>query len=141
MSEHEVKIDQPGVYFFAPPICASLRLHQELLVVLTCPTVPGCGFVLHGTNLPARALSGKLDALLARLKSEGAKEGLVAKLFGASYYNELLLLEAYRWLRERQVKLAAQDVGRNVRRHILVNCQTGKVGVRYAEDYGIPVAS
>lgn len=110
--------------------------------MLTCPTVPGCGFALHGTDLPARALGGKLDALLQRLRTEGAREApITAKLFGASYYNEMLLLEAYRWVRERGVRLAAQDVGRNVRRHVLVDCSTGLVGVRYAEDYGIPAAS
>ncbi|MEZ4751396.1 MAG: hypothetical protein R3B54_12495 [Bdellovibrionota bacterium] len=135
--ENLIKLRDPGAYFFKKPSKIAIRLNRNALIVFHHPTLEGCGMVLHEASHTTRELVEKLDTLLAKTKSHlnGKQTSFEAKIFGLSYYQEILVVTIYQWMKKNKIEISAQDIGRNVRRNVVIDCSTGNVGVRYAENY------
>lgn len=137
--EHTIKLCDAGAYFFKKPSKIAVRLNRNALVVFHQPSLEGCGMVLHDASHSVRELLEKLDTLATKTRTHlnGKQETLEAKIFGLSYYQEILVVSIYQWMKNNKIGIGAQDIGRNVRRNVLIDCSTGNVGVRYAENYAV----
>lgn len=135
--QEPIRLTEPGVYFFRKPAKISVRLNKNALVLFYHPKLEGCGLVLHEASHSIKKMEEKLELLLSRTKTHlsGDDKRITAKLFGISYYQEILVLLSYQWLKQNKIEITAQDIGRNVRRNLLIDCGTGNVGIRYAENY------
>ena len=133
----KVHLENGGVYFFKAPIQVTTQLNHEILVVFAAPAIQSCGLVLMESELPQRVVEGMFDNLLSKITEDFkvASSKINLKLFGTSFRRRRSLRYVESWSLANGIRIAVMDVGKNVTRHVLVDCGTGKVGVSYAEGF------
>ncbi len=137
MKLHAIPLTKDGVYVFKAPAKITATLNRELLVVITSPSSKSCGAVFFSQQSHPKELIEWLAALHSKMGTTGGAraEHLRLKLFGMSSLNSSLLDEVGNWAKEKRIEVIAQDVGRSVVRHVYIECETGRIGVTYAEAY------
>lgn len=132
-----VQLEQGGVYFFKAPIRVTTRLHQELLIVFTAPSIHSCGLVLLDSEMPQRVVEGMFDNLLKKIVTDlkVTQTDITLKVFGQSFRRRRSVRYIEAWSVANGIKIGVMDVGKNISRHVIVDCGSGRVGVSYAEGF------
>ena len=136
--------DKEGAYVFSAPTKISFHLNRELVVILNSPEKKITGAVRYNLETPLKELVNLLNLISEnfRQKHRVNPKDLKIKIFGLSNQSHYVSSAVHTWAKETGCQVVAEDVGRGVTRTLLVDCETGKVGVSYAEtfipgDFGI----
>lgn len=136
MKPHHIELKQPGVYLFSPLNTVGLQINRQLLVVFYIPQPAACGVILFDPCENRKHLVSMLNALFTELKIKVEKtKALQMKCFGLSSYQPMVLRTLRQWQSKHKLRSCAEDLGKNVVRHIEVNCSRGLVAVSYAERF------
>jgi hypothetical protein len=132
-----VQVENSGVYFFRAPLHVTAVLNQEILVVFTVPTIRGCGLVYIDSEMPQRIVEGMLENIFQKLSQDLKikSDHTQVKIFGQSFRKQRSLSIVRDWLQSKNLSVVAMDVGKRVTRNLIIDCDTGRVGVGYAESY------
>jgi hypothetical protein len=135
MKNDTVPIERPGVFLFRSPTKVTTRLNQDMLVVLTAPFARACGIALLKVDSTTNEVDSELDMLLHKMVMDLnlRPQEVRAKLFGLSNFRKSLITALEKWSDRNQILIACRDLGRSATRSIVVHCDNGLVGVRYAE--------
>ncbi len=141
MKLHSIPLNEEGIYLFKTPTKITAQLNRELLIVICAPSAKSCGAVFFSPESAVKELLNLLNALLLKINADThtRTEHLRIKAFGMSTLNSGVHEALVHWAKEKKIEISVQDVGKNVVRHVYVECETGRVGVTYAEAF-IPKA-
>ncbi len=137
MQISSIKLSSQGTYIFHESSKLSFSLDRELGIVFVVPTEQIAGVVLYHPDNNLQDLHEMLDSLLSKLTNSLhiSTEKILVKVFGLSNIRRVVVETAYKWLKDRNLFIAAEDTGKNYVRQVLVDCATGKVGVSYSTEY------
>lgn len=137
MQISSIKLSSPGSYIFHENSRLSFSLDRELGVVFVVPTEQIAGVVLYHPDHSVQDLTEMMDSILIKLTRSLhiSSEKILVKIFGLSVARKTVVEATYRWLKDRNLFISAEDIGKNYVRQVLVDCATGKVGVSYSTEY------
>lgn len=141
MKISSIPLNCPGSYLFHDNSKLTFSLDRELGVVFCVPTEQTVGVVLFHPDNNIHDLHFMMDNILNKMLGQHqiARENILVKVFGLSLMRKGVLETTYRWLKDRNLFISAEDTGKNYLRQVLVDCGTGRVGVSYrTEDREIP---
>ena len=144
MKTSSIQLTGPGTYLFHDNSRLSFSIDKELALVFSVPTEKTAGVVLFDPDHSLQQLQTMMQSILHKMTVDLgiSPEKILVKVFGLSSFRKSVLETAYRWLKDRNIFITAEDTGRNFIRQILVECATGKVGVSYrTSEYSIPYLS
>lgn len=128
-------LDKTGAFLFKAPTQVSMLLNRELAIVFCLPKKEVCGIALFDPEQNIKELNQSLETLYQKMIDTYAADPsqLQIKIFGLRNGLRSVIEATLDWLEGNHLKVVAQDLGANATRKVLVNCQTGMVGVNYAE--------
>lgn len=135
MMNKTVPLEYGRVYLFTAPARISATVNHDLLVVFSLPKHKSAGAILFNLESPVHELNSLLEMMFDKLTVDlnFPQKDLSLKLIGLSNPEVPVLRCAHAWAKEKQIDISAEDLGRRVTRNIIIDCETGRVGVAYAE--------
>jgi hypothetical protein len=137
VKKEAVVIAEAGVFLFRSPTKVSVRVNHDLFIVFTAPFARACGLALVEVDTSPKDMETMVDVLLTTMVKDlnVRPQEVRAKLFGMSNYRKQLMLAFEDWCERNLIIIGSRDLGRGVTRQIIVHCDNGLVGVRYAEPW------
>ncbi len=133
MREHSIHIDREGIYLFSDPVTVTMQVDHELLIIFSVPIQKSCGLLFLEQVDDTRNVVTLLESLHSKLEKMGVSPPQIyLKFFGLSAIQKRLLEEIHTWVRAKGLIVASEDLGRNVARHLRIECGTGRVGLTYS---------
>jgi len=120
----------PGVYFFRPPSQVIAEIDREILILFCVKYPKVIGAVLYdpaGTQDIADLLDRCLNQFFAL---EIERSSIQVKICGLSHPYVATIARANKWLRNNRLRVVGADIGRFVKRSIVVDTEKGLLGVR-----------
>ena len=141
MNRNAIQLNDTGVYIFQSPAKVSAQINKELFIVFSAPSLKATGIIVYKSDMTTKDLYAMLDSLYQQFTSElKAKPSQIkVKLFGLGTPNSSTSHGVRTWVETKKMTITAEDTGRNVSRGLVIDCETGLVGVSYAE--GVPAGS
>lgn len=141
MKTNTIHLDKTGAFLFKAPAQVSLMLNRELCIVLSLPKKHACGIALFDPEENIKELYQSLETLYQKLVDTYAADSsqIEVKIFGLRNGLRSAIEGALHWLAGNGLRIVAKDIGANATRKILVNCDSGMVGVNYAEGTSQPL--
>jgi hypothetical protein len=132
-----IPLERDGVFLFTAPAKVTVQLNRDCLVVFSAPTSKWIGLAHHDGETPIKDFLFMLEGLLQKFTDDFhvTAADIQVKFFGANNPSKPLREGLHTWVKGKKLSLTAEDTGRNVMRHLVIDGSTGKVGVTYAEAY------
>lgn len=126
-------INQSGSFIFSKskPICISLD--NFLLVTFHSPSSSSTGVIVQALFEHRTDFLNKLDTLFEKYSSlpDVDPNRIRSKVFGATGKFNPILTTLKSWLDRHQIPVVATDLGRVISSEVILEPQTGRVGVQY----------
>jgi len=132
-----IPVEKGGVYLFSAPAKISAQIDRDLLVMFTVPSRKISGAIVFDIQSPIKELIGLLQTLYNKFTDDFKTKSseIKIKIFGLSVSQKSILATAKKWIDLNDLNLIAEDTGRGVSRELVIDCETGLVGVSYAEGF------
>lgn len=132
---NHVSLEADVPLLFQAPQRINALINRNLLVTMSCPKEKVVGAYLFTCENHLETLTTGLDILLRKLTEtfQLSPSAVQVRVIGLSSPNPILTNALKKWCAEKKVTVIGEDLGRNVQRNIIIDCESGKVGVSYAE--------
>lgn len=128
-------LDKTGSFLFKSPTQVSIQLGSELAILFYLPTKKAYGIALYNPDENLKELQQSLETLYQKMVDTYAIDSsqLHIKIFGLRNGLKSVMEAALDWLKGNHLRITAKDIGANATRKLLIDCESGKVGVSYAD--------
>jgi hypothetical protein len=135
MKSIEISSHQAAVYLLKAPAQFTVQVNRELVVVYSAPELMVAGVAVFPGEMSLKDVLPPLETLLGKFQTEfkTKPEQIRVKIFGMSEPQRTVLSGVTKWLKQKNLRITSSDTGRQVARSLVVQCETGLVGVSYAE--------
>lgn len=137
MKPHIVPVEKAGAYIFQGPGHTTVSLNRELLVLACIPSRKTVATTLFPSECSPNECTEHLNTMYDTLSKDfGVKPTEIQiKIFGMATLTHPILAAVKTWLTKHDLKVTAEDIGRNAFRALQIDCDSGRVGVSYSEAF------
>lgn len=141
MRQHAIATDRAAIYLLKAPAQFNVQINRELVVIFAAPQLRVAGVAVFPPDCIRKDAIPLLDAMLQKLRSDfsAGVSQIRLKIFGMSDIQRGLIAAVQKWVHEKHLRIAINETGGSVARRLIVECETGLVGVSYAEGIVQPI--